>query len=39
MIIEMIMTALKNVLNLLLVFKIPELPGGVMEYIDTFLII
>lgn len=36
MIIEMIMTALKNVLNLLLVFKIPELPSGVMGYIDTF---
>lgn len=36
MIIELIMTALYNVLNLLLVFKIPQLPSGVMEYVNTF---
>ena len=36
MIIEMIMTALKNVLNILLVFEIPQLPSGVMEYVNTF---
>lgn len=36
MIIESIMTVLKNVLNLLLVINIPELPEQVMEYVNTF---
>lgn len=35
MIIEMLLTLLKNVLNLLLVFEIPPLPDNVTGYIDT----
>lgn len=35
MIIELLLNILKNVLNLLLVFKIPSLPSEVTGYIDT----
>lgn len=35
MIIEMIITALYNIFNLLLVFEIPQLPASAMEYVTT----
>lgn len=35
MIIEGLLTLLKNLLNVLLVFKIPQLPTEVSGYIDT----
>lgn len=35
MIIEMLLNVLKNILNILLVFKIPSLPSNVTGYIDT----
>lgn len=35
MIIEALMTVIYNVMNTLLVFNIPKLPDGVMEYVDT----
>lgn len=35
MILEMLLTLLKNLLNLLLVFKIPSLPDDALNYIET----
>lgn len=36
MIIELLLTLLKNVLGLLLVFEVPQLPPEVTGYVDTF---